>query len=137
MSWPHSFQVKDLFRCSVVFDTIDDLVCACKKFENIIEWNTDYYNNNNNRHKYCIKKITRMKNGFTEMLNHVSSLKLLQLNNIGYCDLKYNLLIAGPNQVGIIGEIQFIPKFMLHIHLLEKRIYLKEFIKIVKVVIIN
>ena len=109
-SWPHSSHILDLLRCSVVFDTIDDLICGCKKFENIIN------SNRKNNNEYCISSIIRMKNGFNEMFGNTSeaSLKSLSLDKFGYCDIKYNVLISGANKNGgLIGEVQFLVKYML------------------------
>ena len=95
--WPHTRHVLDLLRCSVVFDTIDDLVKGVKKF--IAE------NEKNPFHQNVASPIVRLKNGFSDIGDKCWE---LPLSSINYCDIKINMRFGQ-----LIGEIQFIPKFML------------------------
>ena len=128
--WPHTQHIKDLLRCSVVFDNIDDLLNGCKKFEKIINVTTanalkESYRDKKLSNK-CIQEIIRIKNGFSDIEDESWKLGLKSFN---YCDIKYNVLICtniirehrsnmNVNQVRaktcIIGEVQFLLKFMLN-----------------------
>ena len=121
--WPHTQHIKDLLRCSVVFDNIDDLLNGCKKFEKIINVTTanalkESYRDKKLSNK-CIQEIIRIKNGFSDIEDESWKLGLKSFN---YCDIKYNVLIC-TNKIRehgnhfsstcLIGEVQFLLKFML------------------------
>ena len=136
--WPRSANVLDFVRGSVVFANSSDLLKGINKFIDIITNNNDEKNdnngnnnnsNNNNmneksrklRKNHCIKRIVRIKNGFDQFQN-VSTLDDNQLNKFNYCDVKFNILIEW-NSVRIIGEIQFLLKWMLEAKKLGHSIY--------------
>ena len=95
--WPYTRNIIDLVRCSVVFDNIKDLLAGIDQFKRIIDANEN---------DTCIKLIYRIKNGF-ENLKNISN-----LDDYVYCDVKFNVLID-LNGNSIIGEIQFLAKFMV------------------------
>ena len=114
--WPHSRHIKDIIRCSVVFDNIDNLLNGCRKFEEIIklrrenEMKKDSEKDKELSNTTCIKEIIRIKNGFCDIKDE--SWKL-NVNEFNYCDIKYNVLISSSKNICIIGEVQFLLKFML------------------------
>ena len=133
--WPHSQHLKDLLRCSVVFDSIEDLLKGCEKFEKIMNKRTeneiadDRKKDKNLSDTTCMKEIIRVKNGFTEIKNE--SWKL-SLNSFNYTDIKYNILIETAKKrkshkadktTCIIGEVQFLLRFMLNAKKMGHSIY--------------
>ena len=97
--WPHSQHIFDFLRCSVVFDTIDNLVKGVKSFCD----------------KFPSEDIVRIKNGFSEIKDNIWN---VDLKEIGYCDIKINVKVGK-----LISEVQFIPKFMLEAKKLGHSIY--------------
>ena len=81
-SWPHTRNIKDLLRCSVVFDNVHDLVEGCKKFAEMRGKNVDFSG--------CLGKIIRIKNGFSEISDNSWD---KELNHFNYVDVKYNICI--------------------------------------------
>ena len=104
--YPHSRHILDFVRCSVVFDTIEDLI-------------NGYYRFYNKYRAYqprgIIRCISRIKNDFVQLKDiNVKSIAELELNQMSYRDIKFNVTLQGPTQK-LIGEIQFLPKFMLKV----------------------
>ena len=100
--WPYTSSIVDLVRCSVVFDTVDDLLNAVNTFEETII--------NENENNNVIKKVVRRKNGFYRKIQRESW--NMQLSLFDYCDIKLNVIIEYFD-IQIIGEIQFLLEFML------------------------
>ena len=100
-SYPHTRHIVDLVRCSVVFDTIEDLVKG---------YNT-FYNKHRNfsESEKGVTRIVRIKNDFSEYTGDLSE---YSLNEFKYSDIKFNVIVHGARDK-IVGEIQFLPKFML------------------------
>ena len=97
--WPHTCNVIDLVRCSVVFNDSKDLIYGINKFFDIVSKNKGG----------CIKKILRVKNGYSyfDFNNDTSNLDLYD-----YRDIKFNVLLTY-NNVSVVGEVQMLIKFML------------------------
>ena len=75
-SYPTSASILDFMRCSITFKDITLLFNGLNNFVNAIK---------NNQFE-CLKKILRIKNGFTNTLNWKSYL------DSEYCDIKLNVL---------------------------------------------
>ena len=107
-SWPHTSNVTDYVRCSVLFDTVSDLIIAYKKF-----WEEFGGLNSLNKRKGCIKGIVRVKNGFFRFRRLAAkSMEGVPLSEFDYSDIKFNILIQH-KKTRLIGEIQFLLDFML------------------------
>ena len=94
--WPKTSNILDFLRCSIVCDNPKILNQVIQDFIDLINKNNDG----------SIKKILRIKNG----LENVSS--NMNLKQFTYGDIKFNVLVQFRDQQ-LIGEVQFIPKFML------------------------
>ena len=99
--WPYTQNIIDIIRCSVCFDTIEELIDGINKFKLIIE---------KKQVKCFIKKILRVKNGFVNFGD--KSWNNNNLSDFNYQDVKFNVLIEY-NRIRVIGEIQFLLSFML------------------------
>lgn len=108
---PHTSSIVDLVRCSVVFDTVENLISGLNEFMNFIDDGATIVdkNNNNQEREICIKQIVRVKNGFSSIPNQVMQAKL---NVYDYRDIKLNVIIEHKG-IRLIGEIQLLLKFML------------------------
>ena len=95
-NWPKTSNILDFLRCSVVCDNPKILNDVITNFIQLV----------GNHKSESIKSILRIKNGF----QHVHS--KMPLNEFNYCDIKMNVLIEY-NKMSIVGEIQFLLKFML------------------------
>lgn len=94
------------YRCSVVFNNSDDILNAYNKFISIIENKNSKDNNDgtsnvsgnitgdmialDGKKGYCIKRIVRIKNGFSKF-NSVSLDDDKDLKRFKYGDLKFNV----------------------------------------------
>ena len=87
----------DFLRCSVVCDDPATLDAVINTFIDLI----------NSGKGDSILKIVRIKNGFKNVSSKMS------IEEFNYADIKMNLLIEY-NDKRIIGEIQFLLKFMLN-----------------------
>ena len=124
-AWPHSQYILDFLRCSVQFDTIEDLLKACDAFNDIFDKKIGKVKDDLGLN-ICILGICRIKNGFVNISDE--SWKSA-LNEFTYYDIKFNVAIdmqavdtknsqnrsarMDNNSSSLIGEIQFIVKFML------------------------
>ena len=141
--WPHTINIKDLLRCSVTFDTIDGLIKGYKQFTNMMY--DRYLYGNNAKNISCIKRILRIKNGFSTIVDESWNVK--DLSKFDYVDIKFNVLIettmdrrnidsrnnkTNNNRNGkklandkyyLMGEIQFLAKFMLEAKKMGHSIY--------------
>ena len=104
VNWPPTIMIKDVLRCSVTFDTIDDLYKGCNKFVEIMNVrsfgkysrpvkkssNKDGKNGKNDEagNENIICSINRIKNGFNEI---PSNAKNCNLNEFDYKDIKFNV----------------------------------------------
>lgn len=79
--------------------TLKDLMIAIEEFEKMI----------NENYAQCIKKIVRKKNGFASIDDESWNMDLFLFD---YKDVKLNIIVEHQG-MRLIGEIQFIPKFML------------------------
>ena len=101
--WPHSSNLLDTVRCSVSFDDIESFLKGFNLFYS-------KYNGDSNAvvgrlgKSDGIQFIVRIKNDFSE-LNGSDQ-------DYHYCDVKFNVLLEYNGQ-RLIGEIQFLLKFML------------------------
>ena len=120
--WPYTQNIIDIIRCSVCFDSIEDLIDGINKFKCIIDDVSKKAKNDNYIYQSdgdklnkeiscCIKKILRVKNGFLNFQD-CKSWKNNNLTDFDYQDVKLNVLIEYKN-IRVIGEIQFILSFML------------------------
>ena len=118
-SWPHTKHIMDILRCSVTFDTIEDLINGFKKFKQ----NRLNCARTGNYGQGCLRNITRIKNGFAEINDE--SWKL-DLSSFDYCDIKFNVVVrpftSKSNDI-LFAEIQFLAKFMLDAKKLGHSIY--------------
>ena len=107
---PHTQHIWDMIRCSVVFDTIEDLLNGCNKLKDII------LNNNNEQSHGCILSIIRIKNGFHDLFGNnttINAIKEMKLYSFDYCDIKLNVMIK-IGEIKMIGELQLLLNWMLH-----------------------
>ena len=126
--WPNCAQIVDVVRCSITVESSRDLLTCLNAFQTSIDVES----------AGCIKQIVRIKNMFkylqfidlnkdnlnpnymslsddpnTIEIGASSSLRNnVDLSKFRYCDIKCNVLIE-TKRIAIIGEIQFILKFML------------------------
>ena len=90
--------VIDFVRCSVCFETVDELYSALNEF--IIKVNKS--------DSGCVQRILRVKNGFKAVLNWN------HLNDAEYCDLKINVVIFDKEmKQSMVAEIQLLLQFLL------------------------
>eukprot|EP01084_Bolivina_argentea_P146708 256804_1 len=97
-SFPTSACLLDIIRCTLTFQTMNDLINGIKYFENEIK-----------SQNYCLKEILRVKNGFSESF----TFKKGNYNNrskpiMQYVDIKYNVKIQNSLCKDLIGEVQFL-----------------------------
>jgi len=92
----------DVLRCSITFDRIDDLILANEYFKLFVLNKSHLKEKKVNR----ISGISRIKNGFIKV----------NLNNVRYTDLKYNVIYTDCHKnISIMAEVQFIFKpFLIH-----------------------
>ena len=104
-AFPNISHILDFVRCSIEFKSVALLLKTLNKF-------IDYVNDKNESQKEndnsgCeIIEILRLKNGFGDILNWKS------VNDCQYCDVKLNVLIVKDNNISMIGEIQFLLKWV-------------------------
>eukprot|EP01084_Bolivina_argentea_P266354 451753_1 len=97
--YPTSACLLDIVRCSLVFDTIDQLLDGIPKFIQMVQTSQ------------VIKQIVRTKNMFNKF----------DTKNPKYADIKMNVLINGkPN---VIGEVQFLVLKMAQFKHISHRFY--------------
>ena len=102
--WPRVARLADLIRCSITFDNSDELLAAVKHFQTEI--------NDKSKDTGCILDILRIKNGFASIKKWDPN----DPNDARYCDIKFNISICDKYiNKRIIGEIQFLLKFVLDI----------------------
>ena len=120
--WPYTQNIIDIIRCSVCFDTIEDLIDGINKFKLIIDQfgKTDEYGYYVSAESCCITQILRVKNGFLNFED--KSWENNNLSDFNYQDVKFNVLIEY-NQKQVIGEIQFLLSFMLNAKKMGHSIY--------------
>ena len=111
-SWPHTVNVIDLVRCSIHVETPKELYDVFNKFYQMV-----YISKKSG--VGCIKSILRIKNGFNQFINFDLNKNKQQ---IGYCDIKCNVLIELQN-IALIGEIQFLLSFMLKAKQMSHKLY--------------
>ena len=92
----------DLLRCSITFNTCEEMVSALNEFKSKV----------NSSEMGYVTKIFRIKNGFKDVL------KWTKTRDFGYRDIKFNVAITDinsdkNNKKQVIGEIQFLASFML------------------------
>ena len=136
VDWPHTQWIFDFIRCSVSFDSVDDMVKGCMKFEEIINGmiakksqeqvkantSASYYGqfvlnpSGNSGDGFCMfNDIIRIKNGFKNIKNESWKCKY---SEFGYVDIKYNILLDGgvarkdKGLKNIVAEVQFLVNFM-------------------------
>ena len=83
MQWPHTKHIKDLLRCSVVFDSVTDLYEAVNAFKKRIEGIPK-------DSRQCITRIVRIKNGFGDFSEESWN---GNVESFGYRDIKFNFLL--------------------------------------------
>lgn len=115
--WPHSCNILDLIRCSVVFKNIKHFLKGFNKF--FAKHHLFYADDKISPIAGCVKQILRIKNDFADIGDNSWN---LDVNSFNYCDIKCNVLIEY-NNVKIIGEIQFLLGFMLDAKKLGHSIY--------------
>ena len=106
--WPKTSCIMDCIRCSVVFDTIGDLLNDARKLKSML-----YHHNANNWKPFgCIQGLVKIKNGFRNvpMNNNNES----DLNDYNYADMKF-LVVVEVNNKRLIGEIQLLLKLMVEV----------------------
>ena len=111
--WPHTSSILDILRCSVVFNTTKDMYNGLIKFIQIIGDDGGHFEQNYDKTFVELKgglfSIVRIKNGFSDL--DVKNWKLA--NDYRYCDIKANIIVEYDKK-RMIGEVQFIAKFMLN-----------------------
>jgi hypothetical protein len=97
IKFPQSSKLLDTIRCSISFQTLNNLFITLDYFTNFMNENKLKSNSS------CIfKGIVRIKNGFIDDENYK-----FNINNPKYCDLKLNVIVEIKNILMII-EMQFI-----------------------------
>ena len=126
--WPYTQNIIDIIRCSVCFDSIEDLIDGINKFKLIIDefsarrekYRYGLYSKKKQENSCCITKILRVKNGFVNFKDKSSN--STKFSDFNYQDVKFNVLIEYCTNVdengiatytNVIGEIQFLLSFML------------------------
>eukprot|EP01084_Bolivina_argentea_P205339 350803_1 len=91
-AWPKSAKILDINRCSLQFDTIDEMMKFIKIFTKKV----------NTQNAFSIIEIIRCKNGWA----------IYSAENPQYTDLKMNVLVQSPTNELIASEIQFLLNVM-------------------------
>jgi len=98
--FPTSACLLDIVRCTLVFDDLAGMVQGIKHFESEIFWSNNY----------CLKRILRVKNGFTEAFGTSDAIRY------EYTDIKFNVgvvrLDGASRATEVICECQFLLKQM-------------------------
>ena len=134
LEWPYTSHILDYIRASLVFDNISDLISGFNKFYSKFG---NYQQAMKPYNSELIPCIVRIKNDFSIYANveSIDQLKNLPLNSFDYGDIKCNILIEC-NGICIVGELQFLLKFMLnakkighsiHSFLKKEELYIKLF----------
>lgn len=106
--WPRTAKLIDIIRCSITFNSCKEMYDALMVFKHRVDHNQGD----------CIKKILRIKNGFSTIKNWKNT------NDFEYRDIKLNVLISNnDNSKQIIGEIQFLLSLMLNVKQMGHSLY--------------
>ena len=95
-----------MVRCSVVFDSVGDLLAGFNQLWSKYSCSTDTMTHKDG----CIQAIVRVKNDFSDIEDECWN---INVDLFHYCDVKCNVLIEY-NNVRIIGEIQLLLSSMLN-----------------------
>ena len=109
---PHTKHIWDFVRCSVVFETVEDMINGCEKFFKEYGRKKSWHEiNEKEKDVSCIESIIRIKNGFSSIADESWNCDLSQFD---YADIKFNVNIrSSDKKCAIVGEIQFLLKFFL------------------------
>ena len=106
--FPSVASILDLIRCSITFENVNSMFKAIECFQHKVLL----------KKAGCVKDILRLKNGFNKVRLWKES------KDYQYFDIKLNILIeTNNNGNNIIGEIQFLTKWLLKFKQMAQKCY--------------